>query len=66
VPGPGSYDPAEFLTRDKSPNVKFGLTSRGDIVRKEDKQKPGPGMYEMGPKKSGTGFTIGSKPKAKN
>ena len=47
VPGPGSYDFKDNnLTKPaSSQSVRFNTTKRGDIVKKEDVDKPGPGNY---------------------
>ena len=50
------------MTRDKSPAINLGKSSkRNDIINKDDQLKPGPGHYDIGPKKTTSSFTMGKK-----
>jgi hypothetical protein len=40
-PGPGNYDPKDFLSKNKSPNTLIGKSSRSDLTNKD--KLPGPG-----------------------
>jgi len=60
--GPGAYEASDFLTRDRSPNVNFGTTTRTNFVNKDANDRPGPGNYEVGPKSESKAFTMGGRP----
>jgi hypothetical protein len=44
-PGPGAYDPKEFLTKDKTPSYKVSNSKRNEIVNRTISELPGPGAY---------------------
>ena len=46
-PGPGHYDPNAHAVKDKVRAYKIDQSSRADIVSKEHKNLPGPGIYEQ-------------------
>jgi Sperm-tail PG-rich repeat len=66
-PGPGAYDSRDVATKPTSAqSIRFNNSKRGDIVRKEDLEKPGPGNYNQGSTlKADKGFSLGAKTKAK-
>lgn len=41
------YDPNSEIVKDKVRAFKMGQSSRGDFISKEEKMKPGPGIYEQ-------------------
>jgi len=45
IPGPGSYNAKDFLTKDGSRVHGMSQSTRGDIVAKSAKELPGPGAY---------------------
>lgn len=63
-PGPGAYDPKDFLTKDKVPTASMSKSNRASLVSKNAKDTPGPGNYishsEFG--KDGKSVTIRGKP----
>jgi hypothetical protein len=61
VPGPGAYEPTDQVVRDRTPTYGFGKTERTQIVAKEEKNKPGPGNYDMKNQNSSKSFKIGQK-----
>lgn len=67
VPGPGAYDSKEAVIKPaSSQSVRFNNSKRGDIVKREDLEKPGPGNYNQGSTLKGDkGFSLGGKAKAK-
>jgi hypothetical protein len=59
APGPGAYAPVDSLVRDRTPNYGFGKTERSHLVTKDEREKPGPGNYELKDQKSAKSFKIG-------
>ena len=53
-PGPGAYNPSDFLSKDKVPTALIPKSNRADIVSAEARSSPGPGIYDSG-KKFGEG-----------
>ncbi len=45
-PGPGAYDSDSSIVRDQARGFKMNSSKRGDIVRKEARDMPGPGGYD--------------------
>jgi hypothetical protein len=45
IPGPGYYDPKDYLSKDTIPATIISKSKRGDIVSRESIEKPGPGNY---------------------
>jgi hypothetical protein len=46
-PGPGSYNPRDELTHERSPERAFSQMQRPDVVGKEALSRPGPGTYDL-------------------
>ena len=44
-PGPGKYDPTDSIVKASVLTYKMPQSARGNIISKEDLQKPGPGSY---------------------
>jgi hypothetical protein len=47
--------------RDRTPTYGFGTTERSGIVGKDERNKPGPGNYDLKNQSSAKSFKIGSK-----
>lgn len=63
-PGPGSYNANSNYVKDQTPNVNFSKSKRGDLISKYEKNKIGPGNYDVKKKKGGPSYTFGSKTKS--
>jgi hypothetical protein len=61
VPGAGTYDGNETLTRPKSKAAHIGGTQRPDMVGREARAQVGPGHYDSPSRPSGPHYTIGEK-----
>jgi hypothetical protein len=60
-PGPGAYNPNDFVTKDRSPNVDFSKTKRTNIVGQSSASGLGPGVYDVTPPKTAISYTMGKK-----
>jgi hypothetical protein len=65
IPGPGSYNAKDFLTKDTAQVHSISKSKRQDIVGKEAKEMPGPGNYREGKEfgKDAVSFKMGGKSK---
>lgn len=45
IPGPGAYNAADSINRDKSPSFRMGQSQRVSMINKEQTMAPGPGSY---------------------
>ena len=59
MPGPGQYDPAIELVREKGPNYRVGTESR-NRTDPEATQKPGPGQYDINREMRGKKYRFGT------
>lgn len=46
-PGPGSYDAKDALVKESISQIVISKSSRGDIISKNAKDMPGPGIYDQ-------------------